>query len=282
MAGLVTRFAPSPTGPLHLGHAYSAWTAFDFAQRHNGRFLLRIEDIDTARSKPHFEAQIYDDLQWLGLSWEKPVLRQSDRRAAYETALEHLQALGVTYRCTCRRADIRAALNAPQEGEPVVGPDGLVYPGTCRHVGHQHQDAAIRLDMAQALSKIEAIAFEDIGAVRGGRHNFSKDWLIRNVGDVVLARRDIGVSYHLAVCVDDAFQNVTHVIRGADLFDATVIHRVLQQLLSLPEPLYLHHGLVRDPAGKRLAKRDNARAIERYRHDGLTAANVRDLAAEGL
>jgi len=274
---LVTRFAPSPTGLLHLGHAFSALTAANLAHAANGRFLLRIEDIDTARCRPEFETQIFDDLHWLGLSWPEPVMRQSMRRAAYDAALERLQAMGLTYRCTCTRGDIRAALAAPQEGAPILGPDGPVYPGTCRNKGHTDPGAAIRLDMAQAVARIGPLSFHETGPDRQGLHRIPPDWLIRHVGDVVLARRDIGTSYHLAVTVDDAAQGITLVTRGMDLFDATAVHRVLQHLLGLPEPAYHHHRLIRDEAGKRLAKRDDARALSNYRAGGATPADIRRL-----
>lgn len=274
--GLITRFAPSPTGPLHLGHAFSALTAWDLA-RAGGRFLLRIEDIDTARCRPAHEAAIHDDLRWLGLDWPEPVLRQSQRRAAYAGALARLEALGVTYRCTCTRGDIRAALAAPQEGAPVLGPDGPVYPGTCRGRGHADPGAAIRLDMARATALAGPVAFTETGPLRPGRHDIAAAWLVAHIGDVVLARRDIGTSYHLAVTVDDAAQGVTHVVRGIDLFEATPIHRLLQRLLDLPAPDYHHHRLIRDDRGRRLAKRDDARALALYRAEGRSPADIRAL-----
>lgn len=272
---LVTRFAPSPTGPLHLGHAYSALTADALAREGGGVMLLRIEDIDTARCRPAYEAQIYDDLRWLGLSWPQPVMRQSERIAAYDAALARLEALGVTYRCTCTRGEIRAALAAPQEGAPMIGPDGLTYPGTCRDRRHDDPGAAIRLNIARALARTGPIRFVETGPERAGPHEVSDDWLIHTLGDVVLARRDIGTSYHLSVTVDDAAQGVTLVTRGLDLFDATPVHRVLQRLLSLPEPAYHHHRLIRDAQGKRLAKRDDARAIARYRAEGISPSEIR-------
>lgn len=275
MAGVITRFAPSPTGPLHLGHAFSALTAFGLARAAGGVFLLRIEDIDTQRCRPAYEAQIHDDLRWLGLDWPEPVMRQSSRRAAYDAALSRLETLGVTYRCTCTRGDIRAALAAPQEGAPLIGPDGPVYPGTCRHAGHRDADAAIRLDMARAVALTGAVGFDETGPIRAGRHRFEPDWLIRHVGDIVLARRDIGTSYHLSVTVDDAAQGITLVTRGMDLFEATAVQRVLQALLALPEPRYHHHRLIRDASGKRLAKRDDARAIAAYRAAGASPEDLR-------
>ena len=273
MAGLITRFAPSPTGPLHLGHAFSALTAFDLANKAGGTCLLRIEDIDAARCRPQYEAQIFRDLHWLGLAWPEPVLRQSTQQSAYDKALARLQALGVTYRCLCTRADIRAALSAPQEG--AIGPEGPLYPGTCRQCGHQDPNATIRLDMARAAERVGAAQFLETGHLHPGTHKISAGDLCNQIGDVVLARRDLGVSYHLAVCVDDAAQGVTLVTRGADLFTATALHRVLQILLGLPEPAYHHHRLIRDDSGKRLAKRDDSRALALYRAAGETPADIR-------
>jgi glutamyl-Q tRNA(Asp) synthetase len=267
MAGRITRFAPSPTGPLHLGHAYAALVA---AARGDS-FLLRIEDIDTARCKPDWEAAIFQDLDWLGLSWPTPVMRQSTRGAAYAAALAKLCALGVTYRCTCTRGDIRAALSAPQEG--VIGPDGPIYPGTCR--GRQGE-GALRLDMAKAMQRLGQIDFTETG-LRAGSFSFDAKVLCETVGDIVLARRDIGSSYHLAVVVDDAAQAVTEVTRGEDLFEATKIHVVLQRLLELPTPAYHHHRLIRDDQGKRLAKRDDARALSKFRAEGASPQDIRRL-----
>lgn len=274
MAGLITRFAPSPTGPLHLGHAFAALTAFDLARNAGGTCLLRIEDLDEARCRPIYEAQIFADLQWLGLSWPEPVLRQSTRRAAYDAALARLQTLGVTYRCTCTRADIRAALSAPQEG--AAGADGPLYPGTCRHAGHQDPGAAIRLDMARATRLTGPVSYVETGPLGPPAPAIGVAELCATIGDVVLARRDLGGSYHLAVCVDDAAQGVTLVTRGADLVAATPLHRVLQILLGLPEPAYHHHRLIRDETGKRLAKRDDSRALALYRAAGESPAEIRE------
>lgn len=275
MAGYVTRFAPSPTGPLHLGHAYSALTAFGRAEAEGGVFLLRIEDIDRSRCRPAWEDQIRDDLRWLGLRWPEPVMRQSDRGAAYAAALARLEGLGVLYPCRCTRADIRAALSAPQEG--AVGPDGPIYPGTCRGraMAEARATDAIRLDMARAVQIAGPVGFRETGPLRGGWHGFGPADLVASVGDVVLARRDMGTSYHLSVVVDDAAQGVTEVVRGIDLFEATAIHALLQRLLEVPTPDYWHHDLIRDSAGKRLAKRDDARAIALYRAEGATPADIR-------
>ena len=283
-----TRFAPSPTGPLHLGHAYSALLAHDLARAHGGDFVLRIEDIDRARSKPEWEAQIYDDLTWLGLAWPQPVLRQSTRLADYRAAVETLWRDDLTFACICTRRDIVEAASAPQEGiPPPTGPDGVVYPGTCR--GRTSASgartfpaiAAARLNVAdalQAISESGPLSFIETGRGPDGETGlieFDAREVIEDVGDVVLARRDMGTSYHLAVVLDDAAQAITHVVRGADLFQATRIHVVLQRLLGLTTPTYHHHQLIRDAAGKRLAKRDDARAIRHYRDEGANPADIR-------
>ncbi|MGB3278171.1 MAG: tRNA glutamyl-Q(34) synthetase GluQRS [Pseudorhodobacter sp.] len=286
----VTRFAPSPTGPLHLGHAYSAILAHDMAQTMGGTFLLRIEDIDQGRSRPEWEAQIYDDLEWLGLSWAAPVMRQSERIEVYQSALDTLWDLDYLYPCYCTRRDIEAALTAPQEG--AVGPDGPVYPGTCRKAGLPHsmtarpKDAALRLEIAAASFLCEhhvigpgqiewSLGFTETGPAHHGWITTTREAYATEIGDVVLARRDMGTSYHLSVVLDDAAQEVSHVVRGEDLFEATRIHVLLQRLLGLPVPTYHHHRLIRDDQGKRLAKRDDARALAKYRSEGATPADIR-------
>lgn len=275
---VITRFAPSPTGPLHLGHAYAALFAHDMARSAGGRFLLRIEDIDRARAKPGWEAQIFDDLRWLGLTWDGPVMRQSDRLNIYRESLEKLWNSGLLYACSCSRRDIEEAASAPQEGV-ALGPDGPVYPGTCRlkgapEPGQPLPQAALRLRMDLAATPC---SFEETGPAQRGVHSITPAQMISEVGDVVLARRDMGTSYHLSVVLDDAAQGITHVTRGEDLFDATKIHVTLQKLLQLPTPSYCHHGLIRDEAGKRLAKRDDARALSRYRAEGASPADIRRL-----
>ena len=274
-----TRFAPSPTGPLHLGHAYSALLAQDMAHQAGGRFLLRMEDIDQSRARPQWEAQIYEDLRWLGLTWPEPVLRQSDRLPRYRAALDQLTDMGLTYPCRCNRADIEAAAGAPQEGVPQFGPDGRIYPGTCR--ARPMSEAApadvIRLDMAKALHHVAALSFAETGPAHAGDHHLTPERLLAEVGDIILVRRNMASSYHLSVVVDDADQGVTHVVRGEDLFEATFIHVLLQRLLDLPTPVYHHHGLIRDDRGKRLAKRDDARAIAKYREDGLSPQALRQM-----
>lgn len=276
-----TRFAPSPTGPLHLGHAYSAILAHDRARAAGGQFLLRIEDIDRDRAKPEWEALIFEDLSWLGLTWDEPPMRQSDRRDSYDAALDALWARGLLYPCNCTRRDIAEALSAPQEGTaPAIGPDGPVYPGTCRNrprTGPRPRDAHLRLDMGASLAVLGPIAprFTETGPDHAGTIPTAPEAYLSGIGDIVLARRDFGTSYHLSVVLDDAAQAITHVIRGADLFEATRIHALLQRLLGLSTPLYHHHHLIRDETGKRLAKRDDARAIRLYRADGATPQDIR-------
>jgi glutamyl-Q tRNA(Asp) synthetase len=261
-----------------LGHAYSALLAYDLAQSSQGRFLLRIEDIDRSRARPEWEAQIYDDLAWLGVTWETPVMRQSDRQEAYNDALDTLWAQGLLYPCSCSRADISAATSAPQEGAPLLGPDGVIYPGTCRPdmppTGSRPKNTALRLNMARACETCNA----PLQFIENSTHEtvtIDPSQMPQTVGDIVLARRDMGTSYHLSVVLDDAAQHVTDVVRGADLFDATQIHLLLQHLFGLPHPRYTHHKLIRDDAGKRLAKRDDARAISLFRSEGATPADIR-------
>ncbi len=273
-----TRFAPSPTGPLHLGHAYSALLAHDMARAAGGRFLLRIDDLDRSRARDHWEAQIHDDLSWLGLTWDGAVRRESDCSEEYRNALEKLRNAGLTYACACTRRDIADAAAAPQEGVPVFGPDGRIYPGTCRDLHlPAGPDRAIRLNMARAAARALPAGFRETGPAHAGVQALAAQDLTATIGDVVLARRDMAASYHLAVVLDDAATGVTHVIRGEDLFDATRIHVLLQRLLDLPTPVYHHHGLIRDEDGKRLAKRDDARAIAKYRVEGATPADIRGM-----
>jgi glutamyl-Q tRNA(Asp) synthetase len=278
---VITRFAPSPTGWPHLGHAFSAIVGHDRARAAGGRFLLRIEDTDRARCRPQFEAAILEDMGWLGLTWDVPVRRQSDHLADYDAALDRLIARGLCYPCGCTRADIHAALSAPQEGVTHLPPDGAVYPGTCRlrSMADRRVGDAIRLDMRRAIAAVEdfaALSIVETGPEQAGTHPLDREQLVDRIGDVVLARKDIGAAaYHLAVVVDDALQGITEVTRGMDLFEATPVHVLLQALLGLPVPTYHHHRLIRDDLGKRLAKRDDARAIARYRAEGATPADIR-------
>ncbi len=275
------RFAPSPTGELHLGHGFSALVGWRAAQAAGGRFLLRIEDLDRARSRPEFVEAIYRDLAWLGVEWEQPVLFQSARLRASRTALDRLTGLGLTYACTCTRRDIAEAVAAPQESP---GPDGTVYPGTCRSRAHQPgETAAIRLDMRRAIAAVggpaavAALHFQELDAGPAGETGeirLDPEALTTGTGDVVLARRDGAPAYHLAVVVDDADQDVTHVTRGRDLFPATPIHRLLQALLGLATPVYRHHRLIRDAQAKRLAKRARAHSLAQLRADGWQPTDV--------
>ncbi|MDX9862025.1 MAG: tRNA glutamyl-Q(34) synthetase GluQRS [Rhodospirillales bacterium] len=274
----VTRFAPSPTGFLHLGHAYSALLAFRAARDGGGRFILRIEDIDAGRCRPEFEAAIYEDLAWLGLSWENPVRRQSEHMADYDAALATLEARGLVYPCFCSRADIAREI-AAAAGAP-HGPDGPLYPGTCRHLDRAErarriaagQPHAWRLDVAAAVAETGPLFWEDAerGRVAAAPQVF---------GDVVLARKDTPASYHLAVTLDDAVQGVTLVTRGVDLFAATHVHRLLQALLGLATPAYRHHPLLLDEAGRRFAKRDKALTLRSQREAGRTPDDVKALIA---
>ena len=264
-----TRFAPSPTGYLHKGHAFSALTAFDTARRLGGRFVLRIEDIDHTRCRPQFEAAIYDDLAWLGLVWETPVLRQSEHVGDYLAALEQLRVAGLVYRCFATRRDVaEAMLSAPhgaQEG----------YRGAALAVDEEAarlaagEPFAWRLNLAAAQAAAGPLTFDEAGEGADGRRGeIAVD--PASAGDVVLARKDVGVAYHLAVVVDDARQGITDVVRGSDLFEATHVQRVLQALLGLPAPLYHHHRLIAGADGRRLAKRDRAETLRELRARGVT------------
>ena len=278
MTGFVTRFAPSPTGRLHLGHAYSALLAFDRACREEGRFLLRIEDIDQGRTREAFVAGIKEDLAWLGVRWEEPVRRQSRHLADYRAALDRLDALGVLYPCVCTRKEVAAELAAI--GAAPHGGGGSAYPGTCRRDRRRAarliaagRPFALRLDLAAALRVLAARGQDQLTWIEEARGIVWFD--PARVGDVVLARKDVPTSYHLAVVVDDADQGITHVIRGADLQDATHVHRLLQALLDLPVPIYHHHRLILGPDGRRLAKRDRAATVAALRQTGVTPAEIR-------
>ena len=265
---MVTRFVPSPTGRLHVGHGWSALLAHDAARAADGRFLLRIEDIDGTRSRTEHIAGIEEDLRWLGVAWDGPVWRQSDRLPVYADALARLDTLGLTYPCFCTRADI--AREIERSGAAPHGPEGALYPRICARLSAVEQqerlDAgqphAIRLDVAAAMMRCGPLEWrdEDQGIIAA-----RADLL----GDVVLARKDAPVSYHLAVTVDDAAQAITHVRRGQDLFMSTHVHRLLQALLDLPTPLYRHHRLLVDARGRRLAKRDAALTLASLRETGM-------------
>ena len=270
-----TRFAPSPTGPLHLGHAYSAIFAHDMARAAAGEFLLRMEDTDLERSKLEWAALIETDLTWLGLSWDGPVHRQSDHIDSYNARLETLADRGLLYPCACTRGDIRAALAAPQEGVAHA-----VYPGTCRArpMADRQPGDALRLNLGRALTLLDpaTLTFTETGPADAGTHRVDPAAARSTIGDIVLGRKGEGiVAYFLASAFDDADQDITDVIRGEDLFDFTAIQVILQRLFGLPTPIYHHHRLIRDETGKRLAKRDDARAIAKYRAEGASPADIR-------
>lgn len=302
MSSVVERFAPSPNGRLHIGHAFSALTAWEAARAKGGRFLVRIEDLDQARARPEHEAAMFEDLAWLGVEWETPVLRQSDRFAAYREALATIEARGLAYPCFCSRKDIDAALSAPQEGSAApaagadapIGPDGPAYPGICRSLSDAergkrhaaHQPFGLRLDMRKAIAAlggagvVSKLSFKELeqGPQREKKKiNLDPDFLVGACGDVLLARKDTPASYHVAVVLDDAHQGVTHVTRGRDLFYATMIHRLLQALLGRPTPIYRHHRLIRDAEGRRLAKRDRDVGLSELREAGVTPAEIREM-----
>jgi glutamyl-Q tRNA(Asp) synthetase len=265
---IVTRFAPSPTGYLHLGHAFAAITAAEAGER----FLLRIEDIDITRVRPEFVAAIFEDLAWLGLRWEEPVLRQSTRFDTYRAALHTLEVEGLLYPCFCTRADIAAASEAPHNIN--LGLEGPLYPGTCRLLSEAERakricsgaQYALRLDVAKASAKTGALTFVERG------ETIAADPLL--FGDIVLARKDTPASYHLAVVVDDAFQGVTLVTRGIDLLPVTHVQRLLQALLGLPAPAYAHHKLILDDSGKKFSKRDHAVTLRDMRGHGVTPQQI--------
>jgi glutamyl-Q tRNA(Asp) synthetase len=277
VAFVVTRFAPSPTGLLHLGHAHAALFAWICARGAGGRFLLRIEDIDGGRCRPEFISAILADLAWLGLDWDGSVRRQSQHFDDYRRALERIEAAGLLYPCFCTRTAIQAEI--ARAGAAPHGSEGPLYPGTCRSLSVVEREAriaagetyALRLDVAQAAARVGPLVWEDSEAGRIAADPLSH-------GDVVLARRDTPASYHLAVTVDDAIQGVTLVTRARDLFGATHVHRLLQALLGLPTPRYWHHRLLTDAGGRRLAKRDRSLTLRALREAGKTPAEVRELA----
>lgn len=267
---MITRFAPSPTGPLHLGHAFSALTVWEMAAAQGGTALLRIEDTDSTRARASHEATIYEDLNWLGLQWPTPVRRQSEHIGDYQTVLAKLAARGLIYPCSCTRADIVAAGAHP-------GTEGLVYPGTCRH--REMTDArapdALRLNIDAALAQVNTpMRFME----KHLWHDVDRDGLRQTLGDPVLRRKDSGdPAYHLACTHDDMLQNITHVVRGMDLWALTPLHVLIQTVMGWPTPYYHHHGLITDSAGKRLAKIDRSKALGKYRAEGFSQNDIRRL-----
>ncbi len=281
---IVTRFAPSPTGLLHLGHAFAALIAHDTARQAGGRFLLRIEDIDSTRCRPEFEDAIGEDLRWLGIAFEEPVRRQSEHFSDYAAALSRLDAAGLLYPCFCTRKEIaeeiaRAGI-APLAAE--LSAEGPAYPGTCRALSPAVRERriaesaayALRLDVERARTMAGQLSFEERGRGSGGETGtqIARPELI---GDVVLARKELPASYHLAVVVDDALQGVTLVTRGEDLFPATHIQRLLQALLKLPAPAYAHHRLILDARGRKFSKRDKSATLLNLRQSGVAPAAIR-------
>jgi glutamyl-Q tRNA(Asp) synthetase len=275
----VLRFAPSPNGLLHLGHAYSALLNFELAKEHGGRFLLRIEDIDRVRCKPEFEAAIKEDLAWLGLAWEEPVRRQSEHFAAYAARLDELAGHGLVYPCFCTRGEIARAV-ATRNDWPRDPDGGPLYCGACKSLSAEARSARIaagkpaawRLDVAAALDRAGGLTW----------HEQDGDGLPRDVearaalwGDAVVRRRDVPTSYHLAVVVDDALQGITEVVRGSDLYEATSLQRLLQTLLGLPAPKYRHHRLILDKNGQKLSKSLQAASLRSMREAGVTARAIR-------
>ena len=282
----VFRFAPSPNGYLHLGHAYSALLNFDLARQGGGHLLLRIEDIDSMRCRPEFEAAIYEDLAWLGITWETPVRRQSEHFAAYRAAIDRLSVQGLVYPSFESRADI-ARLVAEREagGAWPRDPDGApLYPGAAKSLSAGERDRligqgapfALRLDMAAAAARAGSLSWQEAGEGPGGE---SGDVAARPEawGDVILARKETPTSYHLSVVIDDALQGVTDVVRGADLFWSTSVHRLLQALLGLPPPAYRHHPLIPDAAGQKLSKSTRATGLRELRAAGASPADIRRL-----
>ncbi|KGT77025.1 glutamyl-Q tRNA(Asp) ligase [Bradyrhizobium japonicum] len=286
----VFRFAPSPNGLLHLGHAYSALFNFDRARETGGRLLLRIEDIDATRCRPEFEAAIYDDLAWLGITWEMPVRRQSEHLAVYRAALEKLSALGLVYPAFESRAEIARLVAARETAGPWPrDPDGApLYPGDAKSLSAGERDRliasgvpyALRLDMAAACRRVAGLTWNELGEGPDGERGIvaarPEAW-----GDVILARKETPTSYHLSVVVDDALQGINEVVRGQDLFHATSVHRLLQVLLDLPEPAYRHHALILDEAGRKLSKSGRSTGLRELRADGATPAGIRRLVGLG-
>lgn len=271
MSSVITRFAPSPTGFLHVGHVASAVKAFGFAEKHKGVCLLRVEDIDRTRCKPEFERAIYENLDWLGFDWPIPVRRQSDHFEDYANSLEHLRGLGVLYRCTKTRKEIMEGIaRAPHGvGEVYVRPDNVVDDDPA------DQPFAWRLSLAACKKRL--------GAHYDGLNFTNNDKTVKAnpdmLGDVILARKDVGTSYHLACCYDDALQGITDIVRGTDLFESTHVHRLLQELMGWSVPQYHHHDLILDDEGKKFSKRDNAVTIRSLRAEHLAPKNVLAMAS---
>ena len=276
---IIERAAPSPTGDIHLGHVYSAITAYRNAKKNNGFFKLRIEDIDVTRCKIEYEKMIIKNLRWLGLKWDEKIMRQRNRHRAYNCAIEQLLKEGLLYQCSCSRADIKKAISAPHLEETPC----LIYPGTCKTVKPKTDVTALRLDLNKALKKIgnSVLYFYETG-ISGTKYQEKRSITNENLktkfGDLVIVRKDIGTSYNLSVIVDDAAQEVTHVTRGNDLLEVTPIQVLLQRLLGLKTPTYHHHKLICDDDGKKLSKRHSSQSISNLRQDGYLPAQIIEMA----
>ena len=271
-----TRFAPSPTGFLHLGHAYSALTAWEICQKNDKRFILRIEDIDYQRCKPEYEQSILQDLHWLGIEWEEPILKQNTRLSTYKEVIEILMNKNLLYPCSCTRKGINQALLAPQNASPTTN-----YPGTCRLrlMSEKNKTDNIRLNVNKAMCYIKNLnnnnlTFTD-NFYKNIKHQINENSPYLQ-DDIIIARKDIGTSYHLSVVVDDAYQDITHVVRGDDLLHSTPIQRLLQAILGLPEPMYHHHKLIKDNNDNKLAKRLLSKPLRSYINEGLTITELKN------
>ena len=276
---IIERTAPSPTGHLHLGHVFSALTAFQHSQKYSGLFKLRIEDIDHSRCKKEYELQIIDDLIWLGFKWNGQILKQNNRKKYYTLALTELSRQGLIYPCSCTRSDIQNATSAPHEIQNTKS----VYPGTCLQKPPSGEIVALRLNIKKAFQILEHKQFYFYETGMSSR-NFpeqkliNKDNLIDTFGDFIIARKDIGTSYNLSSVIDDSEQKITHITRGRDLIDITPIQILLQKLLGIKSPIYHHHQLLCDAFGKRLAKRSNSQSVYTLRKNGLSSADVMEMA----
>jgi glutamyl-Q tRNA(Asp) synthetase len=271
-----TRFAPSPTGFLHLGHAYSALTAWEICQKNDKRFILRIEDIDYQRCKPEYEQSILQDLQWLGIEWEEPILKQNTRLSTYKEVIEILINKNLLYPCSCTRRGINQALLAPQNAPPTTN-----YPGTCRLrlMSEKNKTDNIRLNVSKAMCYIKNLNYSKLtftdNFYKNIKHQINENSPYLQ-DDIIIARKDIGTSYHLSVVVDDAYQDITHVVRGDDLLHSTPIQRLLQAILELPEPMYHHHKLIKDNNDNKLAKRLLSKPLRSYINEGLTITELKN------
>lgn len=271
-----TRFAPSPTGFLHLGHAYSALTAWEICQKNDKRFILRIEDIDYQRCKPEYEQSILQDLQWLGIKWEEPILKQNTRLSTYKEVIEILLNKNLLYPCSCTRKGINQALLAPQNASPTTN-----YPGTCRLrlMSEKNKTDNIRLNVSKAMRYIKNLNHNNLtftdNFYKNIKHQINENSPYLQ-DDIIIARKDIGTSYHLSVVVDDAYQDITHVVRGDDLLHSTPIQRLLQAILELPEPMYHHHKLIKDNNDNKLAKRLLSKPLRSYINEGLTITELKN------